>query len=72
MKRFIGQSIRPSFDAMATDLFDGDLSRMANNIDIFMQSVSSNVKPLDANLIPDACEVCPDEYIIDPFEVESN
>jgi hypothetical protein len=56
---------------MATDLFDGDLNRMANNINIFMQSVSNDLKPLDANLIPDACDASPDEYIIDPFEVES-
>ena len=71
VKRFTGQSTRPSFDAMATDLFDGDLIRMANNINIFMQSVSNDLKPLDVNLIPDACDACPDEYIIDPFEVES-
>ena len=71
VKHFTGQSTRPSFDATATDLFDGDLSRMDNNFNIFMQSVSSDLKPLDANLIPDACNACPDEYIIDPFEVES-
>ena len=62
----VNQSTRPSFDAIATDLFDGDLSRMANNI-----NVSSDLKPLDANLIPEACEAGPDEYIIGPFEVES-
>ena len=44
---------------------------MANNINIFMQSVSKDLKPLYTNLIPDACEACPDEYIIDIFEVES-
>ena len=44
---------------------------MANNFNIFMQSVSSDLKPFDAYLIPDACEACPDEYIIDPFEIES-
>ena len=64
VKRFTGQSTRLSFDAMATDLFDGDFSRLANNINIFMQSVSSDLKPLDANLIPDACDACPD--IFDP------
>ena len=58
MKRFTGQSTRPSFDAMATDLFDGDSSRMANNFNIFMQSVSSDLKLLDANLILDACDAC--------------
>jgi hypothetical protein len=32
VKRFTGQSTRPSLEAMATYLFDGDLSRMANNM----------------------------------------
>jgi len=39
-----------------------------------MQSVSNDLKPLDANQIPEACDACdasPDEYIIDLFEVES-
>jgi len=52
VKRFTGQSTQPSFDAMATNLFDGDLRRRVNNIDIFMQSVSNNLKPLNTNLIP--------------------
>jgi hypothetical protein len=39
IKRFTGQFTRPSFVAMAADLFDGDLSRMANNINTFLQCV---------------------------------
>jgi len=62
---------RPSLDAMATDLFDGDFTRMANNINTFMQSVSADLKPLDTELIPDVSDACPLENIIDPFEVES-
>jgi len=36
VKRFTGQSTRPLLDAMANDLFDGNFTRMANNINTFM------------------------------------
>jgi len=71
VKRFTGQSTRPSLDAMETDLFDGDVTRMANNIKTFMQNVSADLKPLDTDLIHDVSDACPLEYIIDPLEIES-
>jgi len=71
VKRFTGQSTRPSLDAIVNDLFDGNFTRMADNINTFMQSVSADLKPLDTDLIPDVSDACPLKYIIDPFEVES-
>jgi hypothetical protein len=55
---------------MAHDLYDGDIGRMANEINSFLQSVSSDLKPLDQALIPEEVDVVPDEYIIYPHEVE--
>jgi len=66
-KSEVCQSTWPSLDAMATDLFDGYFTCMANNINTFMQSVSANLKPLDTDSIPDVSDACTLEYIIDPF-----
>jgi len=70
IKRFTGQSSRHPLGAMASEQFDDDTNRMANDINIFLQSVSSDLKSLDGDLIPDITANCPDEYIIHPFEVE--
>ena len=43
---------------------------MANEINNYLQSVSSDLQPLNSNLIPPASDDCPTEYIIEPYEVE--
>ena len=71
VKRFTGQSTRPSLSSMATNSYHGDLSLMANDINCFLQSVSADLKPLDVDLIPEIDAVCPTEFIIEPYEVEA-
>jgi hypothetical protein len=70
IKRFTGQSARHPLDPMARELSDGDTRVMASEINAFLLSVSGDLRPLNNDLIPDVADVCPDERIIYPFEVE--
>jgi len=69
VKRITNQSASHPLDAMA-DLFDGDTCRLANEINVFMQSVSSDLKAINPDLLPKPDDVCPDEFIIEPYAVE--
>ena len=70
MKRITNQSASHPLDAMAEDLFDGDTCRLANEINVFMQSVSSDLKAINPDLLPNPDDVCPDEFIIESYAVE--
>ena len=43
---------------------------LANGINTFFHGVSADLRPLDLSLVPDACDACPDEFIVEPFQVE--
>lgn len=70
VKRITNQSTSHPLDAMAEDLFDGDSCRLANEINVFMQSVSSDLEAINPHLFQNTEDACPDEYIIDPYVVE--
>jgi hypothetical protein len=70
VKRITNQSTSQPLDAMAEDLFDGDSCRLANEINVFMQSVSSDLDVIDPDLFQNTDDACPDEFIIDPYAVE--
>ena len=70
VKQFTGQSDRPALGGLVENVYNGDSGRMANEINNYLQSVSSDLQPLNSNLIPPASDDCPTEYIIEPYEVE--
>ena len=51
-------------------MFDGNLIHLANSINTFFCGVSDDLNSLDESIIPAQSEVIPDEFIIEPFEVE--
>ena len=55
---------------LANEHCSGDEAMLACDINIFLQSVSSHLKPLDKNVIPDKCDI-PDQFHISKEDVES-
>ena len=55
---------------MADNLYDGDVSHLASDINQFFYSVSADLEPLDQSVVPETIESCPDEFIIEPYTVE--
>jgi len=55
---------------MAERLFNGDMQQLANGINDFFYSVSSDLEPLNQSVVPVVSEVCPDKFIVEPFMVE--
>ena len=49
---------------------NGNVQLLANDINTFLQSVSNDLQPLSAALIPGIAEYFNDYFIIEPFEVE--
>ena len=55
---------------MADNLYNGDMSQLADGINNFFQSVSADLEPLDDSVIPALPDVIPDKFIVEPFVVE--
>jgi len=55
---------------MANNMCNGNVQLLANDINAFLQSVSNDLQPLSAVLIPSIAEYFNDDFIIEPFEVE--
>jgi len=44
---------------------------MADEINSFLQSVSADLQPISQELFPPVAPVTPNEFIIQPYQVES-
>ena len=55
---------------MANNLCKGNTQMLADNINNFFHSVSADLSPLNPEVIPEVADVSPDEFIIEPYEVE--
>jgi len=53
-----------------TNICNSNVQLLANDINAFLQSVSTNLQPLSAALIPSIGDYFSDDFIIKPFEVE--
>jgi len=69
-EKITGQSARTTVEVMARGLHNRNISELCQNINVSLQAVSDDLQPLNASLIPPA-QVCPADYIIYPYEVES-
>jgi len=70
VKKLTGQSSTCPLNTIADRLYGGDMQQMAEDINKFFYSVSDDLDPLDQSLVPSAPDVCPDEFIIEPYQVE--
>lgn len=70
VKKLTGQSTQCPLNTMADNLCNGKKSDLANDINKFFYSVSADLDALDPDMAPDAPDVCPEEFIIEPYEVE--
>ena len=57
--------------ASLKNIYNGDAKLLANEVNIFFQSVTKDIQPLDKNIIPPPSEKIPSKYIISVMEVEN-
>ena len=71
IKRLTNQSSRNDhLNTLADNQFDGDINRMADGINAFLQSVSADLLPISEELFPPAAPFTPFDFIIHPYQVE--
>jgi hypothetical protein len=70
IKNITCQSRTECLFTMANTVCNGDVKLSANNISTFLQSVSNDLQPLSAELIPNIDENVNDDFIIESFAVE--
>lgn len=70
VKRFVGLSGGGSLNSIADELCNGDVTQLANDVNLFFASVASDLPALKTdfcvNFVDDYCS----DFIIEPFEVE--
>jgi len=65
-----GRSTTECISTMANNMCNGNVQLLANDINALFQSVSNDLQPLSAALIPSIDEYFNDDFIIEPFKVE--
>jgi len=76
VKGLLGQSssTRSQLSALANCLTDGDVSQLADDINIFFRSISADLPVFNFNCVAQLLsdiDVLPEELIIEPYSVES-
>ena len=71
IKRITKQCKPSSLSSIVNDQYGGDVSKCANDINTFLQSVSSDLQPLSDVLPVEVTDnISPESYIIEPFAIE--